>query len=148
MLNILLLFTTSNSRSSITFHRIRIPNTSRSLLSTHSNTYCQNTRCMTDRQTFSKAGFKQQIIVHIYLYIYIYIYLSIFFSARARVSNSSMPARPQRHGSIMLCDFPPNPGCFFFPLLHSRSQQLLHHTPHEDQQCNQSPINNRNISIK
>jgi hypothetical protein len=32
--------------------------------------------------------------------------------------------------------------------LHSRSQQLLHHTPHEDQQCNQSLINNRNISIK
>jgi hypothetical protein len=51
-----------------------------------------------------------------------------------------MPALPQRHASIMLCHFPPNPGCFFFSLLHSRSQQLLHQTPHEDQQCNQSPI--------
>jgi hypothetical protein len=69
MLNILLLFTTSNARSSITFHGIRISNTPRSLLSTHSNTYCQNTRCMTDRQTFSQGGFKQQILI-IYIYIY------------------------------------------------------------------------------
>ncbi len=147
MLNILLLFTTSNARSSITFHSIRISNTPRSLLSTHSNTYCQNTRCMTDRQAFSQAGFKKQILI---IYIYIYIYLNIFFSGRARVSNSSfMPALPQRHASIMLCHFPPNPGYFFlFFLLHSRSQQLLHQTPNEDQQCNQSPINNRNKSIK
>ncbi len=108
MLNIILLFTTLNARSSITFHRIRISNTPRSLLSTHSNTYCQNTRCMTDTQTFSQAGFKQQILI-------IYIYLNIFFSGRARVSNSSsMPALPQRHAYIMLCHFPPNPGCFFF----------------------------------
>jgi hypothetical protein len=25
-----------------------------------------------------------------------------------------MPALPQRHAYIMLCHFPPNPGCFFF----------------------------------